>query len=49
VGIETDEIADLVPVEASPRVLQAAELVTDAGEDLVMLSTAQDEGDAAAP
>ena len=31
VGIETDEIADLPPVEASPRLLQAIELVADRG------------------
>ena len=48
VGIETEEIADLAPVDASPRLLQAIELVTEAPEDLVMLPVARDEGDAAA-
>jgi DNA recombination protein RmuC len=48
VGVETDEIADLAPVEASPRLLQAVELVADSVEDLVMLSLPRDEGDAAA-
>ncbi|MGO8860371.1 MAG: DNA recombination protein RmuC [Acidimicrobiales bacterium] len=32
VGIETEEIADLPPVDAAPRLLQAIELVTDVGE-----------------
>jgi DNA recombination protein RmuC len=48
VGVETEEIADLAPVEASPRLLQALEMVTDAQDDLVMLPVARDEGDAAA-
>jgi DNA recombination protein RmuC len=48
VGVETEEIADLVPVEASPRLLQAVELVADAPEDLVMLSTAPDDSEVAA-
>jgi DNA recombination protein RmuC len=48
VGVETDEIADLAPVEASPRLLQAVELVADVQEDLVMLPTTTDQGDAAA-
>jgi DNA recombination protein RmuC len=34
VGTETEEIADLPPVEASPRLLQALELVTDTREDV---------------
>jgi DNA recombination protein RmuC len=48
VGVETEEIADLAPVEASPRLLQALEMVTEVPEDLVMLPVARDEGDAAA-
>jgi DNA recombination protein RmuC len=32
VGIETEEIADLPPVDAAPRLLQAIELVADVGE-----------------
>ena len=48
VGVETEEIADLAPVDASPRLLQALEMVTEAPEDLVMLPVARDEGDAAA-
>ena len=32
VGVETEEIADLPPVEASPRLLQAMELVADVDE-----------------
>ena len=47
VGAATEEIADLVPVEASPRLLQAAELRTDVAEDLVMLPVARREGDTA--
>jgi DNA recombination protein RmuC len=50
VGVETEEIADLAPVEASPRLLQAVELISDIPEDLVMLPRARDEeGTAAAP
>jgi DNA recombination protein RmuC len=48
VSAETGEIADLAPVDASPRLLQAVELTSDVPEDLVMLPRAQDEGDAAA-
>jgi DNA recombination protein RmuC len=48
VGLETEEIADLAPVEASPRLLQAVELVAGAPDDLVMVPTSRDEGDAAA-
>jgi DNA recombination protein RmuC len=47
VGAATEEIADLVPVEASPRLLQAAELRTDVAEYLVMLTVARREGDTA--
>ncbi len=43
VGVETEEIADLAPVEASPRLLQAVELTPDFPEDLVMLPRARDE------
>ena len=48
VGAETEEIADLAPVEASPRMLQAVELMGDVGEDLVMLPVGHDDGGAAA-
>ena len=48
VGVETEEIADLAPVDASPRLLQAVELRPDVAEDLVMLPVARGEGDAAA-
>jgi len=34
VGMETEEIADLPPVDASPRLLQALELVTDSRRDV---------------
>ena len=47
VGLETDEIPDLPPVEAAPRLLQALELVTDVDE-LVERPAALREGDAAA-
>jgi DNA recombination protein RmuC len=43
VGIESEEIADLPPVEASPRLLQAVELVAEGREDIVRL-TALSEG-----
>jgi DNA recombination protein RmuC len=33
VGIETEEIADLPPIDATPRALQALELVNDVGGD----------------
>jgi DNA recombination protein RmuC len=46
VGIESEEIADLPPVEASPRLLQALELVTDRGN--AERPSALREGDAAA-
>jgi len=48
VGVETEEIADLTPVEASPRLLQAVELMADNREDLVILPVPRAEGDAAA-
>jgi DNA recombination protein RmuC len=48
VGVETEEIADLVPVEPSPRLLQAVELLPDVPEDLVMLTRARNEGGSAA-
>lgn len=48
VSVETEEIADLAPVEASPRLLQAVELVADTHEDLVILPVPRAEGDAAA-
>jgi DNA recombination protein RmuC len=48
VGVETEEIADLGPVDASPRHLQAAELVPGVESELVMVPTPPDEGDAAA-
>jgi DNA recombination protein RmuC len=47
VGLETDEIPDLPPVEAAPRLLQALELVTDVDER-VERPAALREGDAAA-
>jgi DNA recombination protein RmuC len=47
VGIETDEIADLPPVDASPRLLQALELVTDRGPSADRPAALR-EGDAAA-
>jgi DNA recombination protein RmuC len=47
VGVETEEIADLGPVDASPRHLQAAELLAGFESDLVMVPTPPDEGDAA--
>jgi len=43
VGVETEEITDLAPVEASPRMLQAVELISDIPEDVVMLPRARDE------
>ena len=43
VGVETEEIADLPPVDASPRLLQAMELVADVPEDVVMLTPARHE------
>jgi DNA recombination protein RmuC len=43
VGVETEEIADLAPVEPSPRRLQAVDLTPELPEDLVMLPRAQDE------
>jgi DNA recombination protein RmuC len=46
VGMETEEIADLPPVEASPRLLQAIELVADTGEDAAPAALRR--GDAAA-
>ena len=46
VGIETEEIADLPPVDAAPRLLQAIELVADAGEGTAPAS-ALVEGDVA--
>ena len=48
VGIETEEIADLPPVEAAPRLLQALELVTDTSLDAVPLASIQEGGTAAA-
>ena len=47
VGIETEEIADLPPIDAAPRHLQAIELVADIGEDPATQS-ALPEGDTAA-
>jgi DNA recombination protein RmuC len=44
VGVETEEIADLAPVEASPRLLQAVELMGDVEEELVMLPLGRDDG-----
>ncbi len=46
VGIETEEIADLPPVDAAPRLLQAIELVTDVGEAIAP-AAALVEGDVA--
>jgi DNA recombination protein RmuC len=52
VGHEGEEIGDLVPVEASPRVLQAVELVAERGEggreDVAVLPVVLPEGDTAA-
>ena len=48
VGVETEVIADLAPVEPSARLLQAVELLPDVPEDLVMLTRARDEGGSAA-
>jgi DNA recombination protein RmuC len=48
VGVETEEIADLTPVDASPRRLQAMELITEGPEDVVMLPRARDEEGTAA-
>jgi DNA recombination protein RmuC len=48
VGVETEEIADLTPVDASPRLLQAMELITEGPEDVVMLPRARDEEGTAA-
>jgi DNA recombination protein RmuC len=48
VGVESEEIGDLAPVDASPRVLQAIELVADVAEDLARLTAAERNGDAAA-
>jgi DNA recombination protein RmuC len=47
VGIETEAIADLQPVDASPRHLQALELVVDFDDDVEPLAELE-EGDAAA-
>jgi DNA recombination protein RmuC len=46
VGIESEEIAELTPIAASPRLLQAVELVGDHGED-VAEPPALPEGDSA--
>jgi DNA recombination protein RmuC len=46
VGIETEAIADLQPVEASPRLLQAIELVADVDKAGIG-SVAPDDGDRA--
>jgi DNA recombination protein RmuC len=46
VGAETDAIPDLQPVEASPRLLQALELVTDYRDRTPPAQL--DEGDSAA-
>jgi DNA recombination protein RmuC len=48
VGHEGDEIGDLLPVEASPRLLQAVELVAERGEDVIVPPVALSEGDPAA-
>jgi DNA recombination protein RmuC len=48
VGGEAEEIADLAPVDASPRLLQAVELGADVAEEFVMLPLARGEGDNAA-
>jgi DNA recombination protein RmuC len=48
VGVETEEIADLTPVDASPRLLQAMELISEGPEDVVMLPRARDEEGTAA-
>jgi DNA recombination protein RmuC len=48
VSTETEEIADLAPVEASPRLLQAVEWTPDVADDLVMLARAPDENGKAA-
>jgi DNA recombination protein RmuC len=48
VGSETEEIVDLAPVDASPRLLQAVELVTDSPNDVVRLQRALSDGNNAA-
>jgi DNA recombination protein RmuC len=48
VGHEGDEIADLGPVEASPRLLQAVELTAPHDDEVMILPVAVPEGDTAA-
>ncbi len=44
VGIESEVIADLQPVEASPRLLQAIELVADVDKAIIQTVPLSDEG-----